>query len=138
MTEVVKLGTIKKIYSDKIEVEIEKTEACGSCALKSACGMGNVAKKRLLVAVDKSHNYKVNDTVELSLDNNKEIAVLFFAFGLPLILLLIGVLGVYLWSNNEIISGIFGIMLLIPYYFGLLLDKNKLASKYACKVRKCK
>ena len=60
----------------------------------------------------------------------KGLKAVFLGYALPLILLLTVVLTLNTCGYSEVNSGICGIIVLIPYYFGVFLAKNKLNAMF--------
>ena len=46
------------------------------------------------------------------------------------------IIGLLNYKNDEILAGICGIIVLIPYYFGLFLARDKLKSGFEFKISK--
>lgn len=134
MNEIVKTGSITAVKKDCVEVEIISCSACASCAISSSCGLSEI-KKRIVTIYDSSNQYNVGDQVEVVISTEQGLQAVVYAFTIPLLILLITVISLYVYGFSEIISGISGIIVLIPYYFVLFLNRNRLENKFCCRLK---
>lgn len=123
-------AVIIKIEKQKITAKIQVRSACGSCAAKGTCGLGDCADKIVEIHNDKAASYHPGDLITVSLRQDSGFLALFLGYIAPLILVL-GVLFSCLYGGlGEISSGIYSIIVLIPYYFGLSLAQKHLQKKF--------
>ena len=135
MSEIIKTGKVVGINKEGLDVEILSCSACSSCAIKSACGLSEVKKRIIKVCIDNPELYHINDNVEVSLSAILGLKAIWYAFGLPLVILLATVFIAFACGFGEIMSGICGIIILIPYYFALFLNKNRLEQQFSCSLK---
>lgn len=125
---------IIKIDNKHIWAKVEVKSACGNCAVKGACGIGDCTDKIIEINVDNPQDYSIGSKIIVTLDQNYGFYALFLGYILPLILVL-AVLFVSLFlGSDEIESGIYSIIILIPYYFGLSLSRKYLRKKFLFKI----
>lgn len=125
---------IIKIEKDKISAEVEVKSACGSCAARGACGIGDCANKIVEIITPDTTNYHLGQKITVSLEQDYGFYALFLGYILPLILVLIVLFSSLSLGISEIASGIYSIIVLIPYYFGLFLSKKYFQNKFHFKI----
>ena len=83
-------GRVVAVEGKQVWVETIQQSACGSCAAKSTCGQGLVAKytsgKRNHIRLITDHRVSVGDQVLLGIEENTLVKSAFLAYGLPLFL----------------------------------------------------
>ena len=127
-------GIVTKITDDELEIKIVSQSACAACHAKSACGMGEQAEKILTVPRPKDQNYslmqKVNVTMAIGQGNKAAV----LAYLIPIVLLL-AVLFICLGVGlNEGLSALISIVVLIPYYTILYLQRDKLRKRFEYRI----
>lgn len=127
-------ATIIKIAKNHVEAQVEVKSACGSCAMQGSCGIGNCANKTIEIAVDNPQVYHVGEKITVTLAENFGFFALFYGYILPLIFVLFVLFGSLAFGSSEIRSGIYAIIVLIPYYFGLSLAKKYFQRKFQFKI----
>ena len=121
MEQIKHQGKIVKINENQIEVEILSKSACQDCEAKASCGLAECLRKKVEITSAEAKNFRIGEEVWVALDARAGLYAVFFAYILPLIVVLIGLLTALLIGYSEQIAGISSIILLIPYYFGLFL-----------------
>lgn len=119
-------GIIKQIIDDKLIVEITCLEACAQCAQKSHCALSQQSTKMVEVYCPYSHNYHINNKVELELDEISVWYSLIFSYAVPLIVMLV-MLGVgYALEYSDNTCALLSLSV-VPFYYFLL---SKCQSKF--------
>ena len=75
-------GVVVDIAGQTLTVAVK----CATCAKREGCGIAGLAAKRVRVDVKNPQDYRVGQTVALSLENAAVGMSLFFAFVLPTVL----------------------------------------------------
>ena len=127
-------GVVTKITDDELEIKIVSQSACAACHAKSACGMGEQAEKILTVPRPKDQDFslmqKVNVTMAIGQGNKAAV----LAYLIPIVLLL-AVLFICLGVGlNEGLSALISIVVLIPYYTILYLQRDKLRKRFEYRI----
>lgn len=130
MEKITHPAIITKITADSIFADVKVKSACGNCAMKGACGIGDCANKTIEIHTDKAENYHLGEEITVVLAENYGFFALFYGYILPLILVLAVLFGCLFFGLSEISSGIYSIIVLIPYYFGLSLGKKYFSKKF--------
>jgi sigma-E factor negative regulatory protein RseC len=113
-------GVVKDIFTGKVEVEIDPSNACGNCASKSFCHLDEGDNKRTLVARCEI-DVKLGDLVQVELGTGNAIFSAFLIFIVPLILMGLGfVLGSRFSEGWGILAAVIG--LVVGFLFVRLSD----------------
>ncbi len=135
MSEIVKNGLVKAIKSNCIDVEIISCSACSGCTISSSCSMSETKRRIVTIQGNYAEQYQIGDKVEVVMSDRLGLQAVVYAFVIPLVLLLIAVACCHGYGFDDIISGISGIIVLIPYYFVLFLNRNRLENKFCCRLK---
>lgn len=83
-------GRVVAVDGDEVWVETRQQSGCGSCAAKSTCGNGMIAKfaagKPNHIRLVTEREVKVGDQVVLGIPENTLVKSAMLAYGLPLLL----------------------------------------------------
>ena len=122
-------GTVVFQKGSTFGVKILRHSACSQCAAQNNCGLINSRDKIIEVETENSQQFTMGEDVIVKLEITSGYIAVFLCYILPLILMLTTMISVYFAGLGEIKSGISAIIILIPYYFWLSLNKKKLAEK---------
>lgn len=136
METIGKTGIIKNIKNNELTIEITSCSACSSCAVKNYCNTAEAKQKEIILKSKNADKYKIGEEVVVEIDEQQAIKSIILAYVIPLLLIILTVVGTISYQQDEIIGGICGIIVLIPYYFCLFLAKDKLKSGFEFKVSK--
>ncbi len=134
MHEIKHKAKIVQVLPNFVEAEIEVKSACAHCALQKACQMHEVSQRKIIIPLEQGKIYQVGEVVNVSISLEEGMLAAFYAYVLPLILVLLTLFISLMSGVSEIISGICSIIVLIPYYFGVFLKKNFFARKLNFKI----
>ena len=110
-----RVGEVVRILEDgKAVVRFERTKACKNCKM-----CANAGENHALTEVENTLKAKVGDMVEISLHSKSLIQATLIAYGIPLILLLAGVIVGSMWSDA--VGAIAGIVLALVSFVILRL-----------------
>ena len=82
------IGEVVEILEDKVRIKLQRTEACAKC---KACSVGLTGKEMLIIA-DNICKARIGDKVEIALEEVRFIQAVLIMYGIPFVMLLIGVL----------------------------------------------
>lgn len=131
-----KSGIIKNITKNELKIEILSCSACSSCVVKNYCTGFEAKQKEIVIKNKNVDNFQIGEEVLVSIDERQAFKSIFLAYVIPLILMVSVIIGLLNYKNDEILAGICGIIILIPYYFGLFLARDKLKSGFEFKISK--
>ncbi len=124
-------GVVKAIKdSETIIVNIVSISACSHCSSKEACtlNMSDMQEKEIEVKAS-PQKYPVGTNVMVQMKFGMGNLAVFLSYILPLILMLLAVFTTYGITSNEPLSGILGLVILIPYYLILYLLRDSISKK---------
>ncbi|MDD2436113.1 MAG: SoxR reducing system RseC family protein [Massilibacteroides sp.] len=128
-------GIIERIDRDKVYVKIIQQSACAGCHAKSMCGMSEC--KNLIVEIEGNYDsFKVNESVEIEGQSSLGYQAVFYAFVLPLLLVLGTVIFFIETNRSELVSAFAGIAVLPVYYIVLYFFRDKFKKKFVFAMKK--
>ena len=136
METIGKTGIIKNIINNELIIEIMSCSACSTCAVKNYCNGAEAKQKEIIVKNKEADKFNVGEEVVVEIDEQQAVKSIILAYVIPLILMISTIIVAVSYQQDEIIGGICGIIVLIPYYFGLFLAKDKMKSGFEFKVSK--
>lgn len=128
-------GIVVKInQSGTVEVQVQPDSACSSCAARSSCSLIGTTARVIKIIVANPHTYAVGQQVNVMMQQKSGFWAVFYAYVLPLILVLSTLIIGSLINMNELTIGIFSIIILFPYYFLLWHLRNDFLQKFDFKI----
>ncbi len=105
------IGTVVEITNDYVVIEMVPHDACASCAAKNACASLGGGTKR--ISVKNECAARMGDTVEFSISDSGSLVSACIVYGLPVLLLCIGMLSAPKiagsgWDSSDTASAIGG------------------------------
>ena len=128
-------GTITNINGEIVTVEITSKSACAACHLKDGCSIFECKHRFLEIYTPTPELYQSGQTVTVTIDENRGWIAVFFAYILPLLLVLGTLVTVWNFTSNETTSAICSLIALIPYYLLLMLFKKTFAGRFSFKIK---
>jgi sigma-E factor negative regulatory protein RseC len=128
--ELVEEGIVKLSDNGIAEVIIANSSGCEECSAKVYCKPGNSSERTLIVR--DPLGAKAGDKVRVVIKGSKILSASFLLYGIPLVLLLVGIfIGYSIFNENkELYSTLFGFALIFFYliFFLAFSKKQKLSS----------
>jgi sigma-E factor negative regulatory protein RseC len=129
-------GTVASVGRNVVRVDIEVMEACGSCASRKACAMGQGTTREILVYAEDAGSYSVGEVVRVAARQSMGVMAVLLCYVLPLVVL-VAVLAIAVLSGlSEGLSAIVTLCFLVLYYAVLALFRNNIASKVVFTINK--
>ncbi len=128
-------GKIIHINEKNVQVSIIQKSACSDCHAKGACSASDMDEKIIDVATTDT-SYKVGDNVLLIGQSSMGFLAVLLAFVIPFLLILLSLFVLRLYTDNEALSGIIALSVLIPYYLILSQFNTKLKNKFQFHIEK--
>lgn len=128
-------GVITKIENGLIQVTILSISACAGCHAKGACTMSDMEEK-IIDIYDTSQLFNIGDQVMVSTEESLGWLALLLAYVLPFVLVLISMFSISVFTDNELLIGGVSLLLLVPYYFVLYLQKANMKKVFSFVIRK--
>ncbi len=117
------------------QVVIDAKSACAGCHAKSACGLADLKKKVIDVNVGDG-DYKKGDEVTVVLKQKMGFVAVFYAYVLPLILIVLSLAMSNIFSKGDVFAGMLAIVVFIVYYILLYLCRNRLSKYFVFELKK--
>ncbi len=106
-------------------MSIINQSACSSCHANGACSAADMLEKEVEIYNFKN-SYTPGQAVTILFKESKGFTALFFGYVLPFILILLTLIISNSILNNELLSGLLSLAILVPYYIGLYLFRHRL------------
>jgi sigma-E factor negative regulatory protein RseC len=128
-------GIIKSIEAGKIVVGIISQSACASCHANGVCSASDLKEKNIEITTWEGV-FSPGEKIAIIANESQGFRALFFAYMLPLILLLSSLVIFTNIQDNEGLAALISLCLLIPYYLGLYFFRDKLKETLNFTIRK--
>jgi sigma-E factor negative regulatory protein RseC len=127
-------GVVVGIGEQDLEIEILSASSCGSCNIKSACGMSEMKEKRITVPRPQDKEFIVGQPVSIVMSAKQGNKAALLAYFIPTLIII--VLTVIL-SNlmKEWLAALVGIGALAVYYVILYFFRDRLKDKFTYEIR---
>ena len=112
-------GVVASVDDEKVRVRIVQTSACASCKVAHHCNVSEKTKK--IIEVPLSHDMKVEEgqTVVVTADMKVVRWSLAWAFGLPVVLMIVALILTSLLGGDELMAAMMAVGALAVYYIFL-------------------
>jgi len=123
-------GKIVDISEQYIRVEIVNKSACAACHAKGVCAASDEKIKFIEVPLSLdtlADDYKVGDVVNVVMKGSLGLKAIWFAYVVPLIVLMASILVFSLLHFHEAAVGLLSVGVVALYYIGLFFFRNKLS-----------
>ena len=128
-------GVVVGINGEDLEIEILSASMCGSCGIKSACGMSEMKEKRITVPKPADKEFIVGQPVSIVMNAKQGNKAALFAYFIPAFLLVAIIVILSNLSVKEWIAALVGIGVIAVYYLVLSFFKEKLKSEFKYEIR---
>lgn len=127
-------GVVVGIGEQDLEIEILSASSCGSCNIKSACGMSEMKEKRITVPRPLDKEFIVGQPVSIIMSARQGNKAALLAYFIPTLIII--VLTVVL-SNliKEWLAALVGIGALAVYYVILYFFRDRLKNEFTYEIR---
>lgn len=127
-------GVVVGIGEQDLEIEILSASSCGSCNIKSACGMSEMKEKRITVPKPQDKEFIVGQPVSIIMSAKQGNKAALIAYFIPTLIII--VLTVIL-SNlmKEWLAALVGIGALAVYYVILYFFRDRLKDEFTYEIR---
>ncbi len=119
-------GVVSSTAEGCVCVRILQTSACAGCKVASRCNASETKEKMVYVDVDDSSAYAVGDSVVVVADAAVGLRASFYAYLLPLVLMVVALVAVVVLTDSEGAAAFAAIGVLIPYYWVLYVCRDRM------------
>ena len=128
-------GKIIEVSGDSVKVVIESSSACSLCHNKKECPVSEIEHKVVEIK-NVAQDFSLGDEVLVYFEKSVGFRALLLGYLIPFAILFVVLMLSFGLTGNELLSGIFAVSTLIPYYFGVYLFRNKIKKSFAFKISK--
>ena len=128
-------GVVVGINDQDLEIDILSSSMCGSCGIKSACGMSEMKEKRITVPKPADKEFIVGQPVSIVMNAKQGNKAALFAYFIPAFLLVAIIVILSNLSVKEWLAALVGIGVIAVYYIVLSFFKEKLKSEFKYEIR---
>lgn len=133
MKQIEHAGIVVESLNNHTKVRIVSQSACASCHAKSACTAADLQEK--LIDVTTTETFQPGQQVLLTGNQELGIKAAWWAYILPVALILITMIVTFAVTHNENVSGLLALLVLVPYFFIIKLAGNSMRKTFAFKIK---
>ena len=122
-------GTVALVGRNFVRVDIEVMEACGSCASRKACAMGQGTTREIMVYTDEAQRYSIGEVVNVSAKQIVGLTAVLLCYVVPLVILVSALALPISLGVSEGIAALLSLTVTALYYFVLWLFRNRIAKR---------
>ena len=119
-------GIVDHVENGCVVVRIIQSSACSACKVAAHCNASETKEKLVEVMSPRAASYAKGETVSVVADASVGFRASLYGYLLPLVLMVLTLVIVMITSKSEGAAALSAIGILIPYYIGLYLFRNKL------------
>lgn len=127
-------GIVKSVSQNIARISIIQVSACSGCHAANYCSVSE--KKEKIINIPVTENLNIGDTVWIEGELSMAYKALNIAILYPFLCLIIVLSVSYYISHNELVSGMFSLIVLLLYYGVLYLIKDKLKKQFVFTLKK--
>lgn len=127
-------GVIERVDKQLVFVRIESKSACGNCHARSQCSMSEMQEKLVEVQMVDGDSYKTGQKVTVTLERSLGFQALLLGYMIPFLIVLVSIIILLVVTDDELISALVGIGLLLPYYGWLFSVRKSLKDRFYFKI----
>ncbi len=128
-------GIVENINGSHLQVRIIQTSACASCSVKGHCSSADTKEKLIDITDADAGSYQPGDRVWVVGELSMGAMAVLYAFILPFFVVILSLFIFMAIWNDELLSALCSLALLIPYYYILWLNKSRLKKKFSFSIK---
>ena len=129
-------GTVALVGRNFVRVDIEVMEACGSCASRKACAMGQGTTREIMVYTDDAQNYSVGEVVNVTACQSLGLIAVLLCYVAPLVVL-VGALAIAITLGlSEGLAALISLGITILYFLQLAFMHKRISRKVVFTINK--
>ena len=130
-------GVVDGVEEGCVRVRILQSSACSACKVAAHCNASETKEKIIEVQVADAVKYQQGDSVVVVADTAVGFRASLYGYLLPLLLMVVSLVAVLKITQSEGYAAMSALGILIPYYIGLYLLRNKLRNKLSFSIEPC-
>ncbi len=128
------LGYVDKVEKNSYFIKIISKSACANCHANNACPASDLKEKFLTFPVNQCRELSVGEQVEIEISNRNGEQAYIIAYTIPVFIIVVAVIALKLMEISQGVSAIIIIAVIMLYFVGLYMLKDKLAAKIKIKI----
>ena len=128
-------GVVVGVDDKNLEIKILSSSSCGSCGIKSACGVSEMQEKRVTVPRPEDREFIIGQPVKIIMNASQGNKAALFAYFIPAFLLVAIIVILSNLSVKEWLAALIGIGAIAVYYIVLSFFKEKLRNEFTYEIR---
>lgn len=130
-------GKVIGVFRDTVTVAVESSEACGSCASRSACSLGVQSNTRnILITTPNASSFSVGEIVRVATRTQMGLMAVALCYAVPAMVLVAVLAAAVFCGVSEGVAALISLGS-VAIYFGILwLLRDKLAQKISFTIEK--
>ena len=128
-------GVVVGVDDKNLEIEILSSSSCGSCGIKSACGVSEMQEKRVTVPRPEDREFIIGQPVKIIMNASQGNKAALFAYFIPAFLLVAIIVILSNLSVKEWLAALIGIGAIAVYYLVLSFFREKLRNEFTYEIR---
>lgn len=130
-------GKVIGVFRDTVTVAVESSEACGSCASRSACSLGVQSNIRnILITTPNASSFSVGEIVRVATRTQMGLLAVLLCYAVPAVVLVAVLAAAVFCGVSEGVAALISLGS-VAIYFGILwLLRDKLAQKISFTIEK--
>lgn len=133
MKQIEHSGIVVESLGNLTRVRIVSQSACASCHARSACTAADLQEK--LIDVTTPDTFRPGEQVMLTANQELGLKAAWWAYILPVILVLITMITTFAVTHNENLSGLLSLMVLFPYFLIIKLAGNSMRKTFTFTIK---
>ena len=129
-------GRVLSVTSVQTKVEILAQTACAACHDEGVCGASNGESRVITIRREDDGKIKPEDRVNVVVRQGQGFKAVFIAYLIPLFILLVLLLTLPLFFENELVTGLGALGFVALYYLVLAQFRDRLNSGFVFTVEK--
>ena len=122
-------GTVALVGRNFVRVDIEVMEACGSCASRKACAMGQGTTREIMVYTNEASTYSIGEVVNVLAKQSLGVVAVLLCYVVPLVVLVAALAVAVSLGVTEGFSALISLAVTAIYYAILALMRDKISKK---------
>ncbi|HIZ86202.1 MAG TPA: SoxR reducing system RseC family protein [Candidatus Coprenecus stercoravium] len=129
-------GTVVSVSQFELKVEIKAQPACAGCQARSVCGASSGESRIIPVVRRDDGTFRPGDPVEVIIRQSQGFKAVLIAYIVPLFILLVLLLTLPMFFENEVVTGLGSLGFVALYYLVLARFRDRLNSGFTFTVEK--
>jgi sigma-E factor negative regulatory protein RseC len=128
------IGVISEIKDGIIKVDINVQSACASCHASGVCGVDS--SNRIIEVFANQSQYNIGDQVKVVIKQRLGYVALLLGYVVPFFVIVLTLVIFLKLGISEGVSGLFSVLILIPYYITVYLFRDKIKKEFNFEIEK--